>query len=311
MLFAASPQTAIYCFYQIGCIRSAHGLSLRMLATVVLLCRPTQRAQRSPGPLSRLRAARHVFAASVRADDLPRVEEVTTLNQRNTKGISIIFSLNSVLVDTLETFHALYKEALLHFGLTLNMSSLEDLYSSRDMSLLDPLLVAAARKTGNLGYIIGFNRRRDQVLKEKIQVHRYAARSLAWLSEPKAVVDWLPLQQTELLLEASGLAERFKPPNIISYSGERFEAGLIRAAMSLESPPASIIVVESSPAAIARAAALDFRVVGIALATTANFDNDLSGLYRAGATLAIPDFRYLGLAVDSLRDRRDRMPIQL
>ena len=212
----------------------------------------------------------------------------------------IIFSLSGVLVETLQTSRALYRDALVHFGLSLKDARFEELYSSRDMCLLDRALVAAARKADDLEFIIGFNRRRDQILKDTVRVHRYATRAFEWLSEAKAVVDWLPLKQVEVLLDASGLAGRFKLQRIISYSGENFEGGLIRAARSLDRPPASTIVVESSAVAIARAAALGFKVIGIALLTTPNYDNHLNAFSRAGATLTVPDFRYVPLAVKQL-----------
>ncbi|RDV04018.1 HAD family phosphatase [Undibacter mobilis] len=215
----------------------------------------------------------------------------------------VIFSLNGVLVETLEANRELYRAAFSHFGFNLSEVRLDELYQARDMWSLDRRLIAIAQKLNNIDYLAHFNHRRDQIIKDQVRVHRYAVRSLAWLPQAKAIIDWLPLKQIGLLLEASALTTRFRSEHIISYSGGRFEDGLMRAAKSLGRPPALTIVVESNPDLIARAVALGFKVVGIALPTMATDSNQLNALSRAGAALTVPDLRYLRLAVESLATR--------
>jgi len=214
----------------------------------------------------------------------------------------VIFSLNGVLVDTLDAIREVYRAAFLQLGLDLSESHLDELYRSREMSSLDQQLIATAQHLNKTSSLAHFSERRDQVIRDRMLIHRYATRSLAWLPQPRAIIDWLPLKQMHMLLEASALSSRFRPENVISFCGGHYEDGLVRAAKSLGRSPSLSIVVESNPDLIARATALGFEVIGIALPTPIE-SNQLNSLARAGAALTVPDFRYLRLAVDSIAYR--------
>jgi len=215
----------------------------------------------------------------------------------------VIFSLNGVLVDTLDAIREVYRAAFAHLGLDLTEEHLDAYYHSREMASLDQHLIATAQHLNNTAYLAQFSERRDQVIKDRMRIQRYATRSLAWLPQPRAIIDWLPLKQMHMLLEASSLSTRFRPENVVSFSGGHYEDGLVRAAKSLGRAPSLAIVVESNPELIPRATALGFEVIGIALPTAAVESNQLNSLSRAGAALTVPDFRYLRLAVDSITYR--------